>query len=207
MSGTLRTEIPEESFFSLLRRAVRGEDGVDYTAGSINRAVVLLAVPMVLEMAMESVFAVCDVFYVSRLGVDAVAAVVAGRQRTLLVARTGFGKSAVYFSATRMLRDRGWVGQDTEAVLGAEDISLAEMATTLTEVLGTPIRYERGSRDETKNTLIGYGFSDVVAQAFIDMDAAKENGLDLTVPRTPENTTPTTFRQFAEEVIAPAFAG
>ncbi len=38
----------------------------------------------------------------------AVAAVVAGRQRTLLVARTGFGKSAVYFSATRMLRDRGW---------------------------------------------------------------------------------------------------
>ncbi len=39
---------------------------------------------------------------------DAVAAVVAGRQRTLLVARTGFGKSAVYFSATRMLRDRGW---------------------------------------------------------------------------------------------------
>ena len=40
--------------------------------------------------------------------VAAVAAVVAGRQRTLLVARTGFGKSAVYFSATRMLRDRGW---------------------------------------------------------------------------------------------------
>ena len=39
---------------------------------------------------------------------DAVTAVVAGRQRTLLVARTGFGKSAVYFSATRMLRDRGW---------------------------------------------------------------------------------------------------
>ena len=40
--------------------------------------------------------------------VDAVTAVVAGRRRTLLVARTGFGKSAVYFSATRMLRDRGW---------------------------------------------------------------------------------------------------
>ena len=39
---------------------------------------------------------------------EAVAAMVAGRRRTLLVARTGFGKSAVYFSATRMLRDRGW---------------------------------------------------------------------------------------------------
>ncbi len=40
--------------------------------------------------------------------IAAVEAVVANRQRTLLVARTGFGKSAVYFSATRMLRDRGW---------------------------------------------------------------------------------------------------
>lgn len=39
---------------------------------------------------------------------EAVTAVVSGRQRTLLVARTGFGKSAVYFSSTRMLRDRGW---------------------------------------------------------------------------------------------------
>lgn len=39
---------------------------------------------------------------------DAVTAVVANQRRTLLVARTGFGKSAVYFSATRMLRDRGW---------------------------------------------------------------------------------------------------
>lgn len=109
--------------------------------------------------------------------------------------------------ADRLLRDRGWVGQDTVDLLGAADISLAEMAATLGEVLGAPIRHERGSRDEMKNTLIGYGFSDAAAQATIDMDAAKENGLDLVVPRTPENTTPTTFRRFAEEVIAPAFAG
>lgn len=40
--------------------------------------------------------------------IEAVTAVVANKQRTLLVARTGFGKSAVYFSSTRMLRDRGW---------------------------------------------------------------------------------------------------
>ena len=40
--------------------------------------------------------------------IEAVTAVVANRQRTLLVARTGFGKSAVYFSSTRMLRARGW---------------------------------------------------------------------------------------------------
>src|SRR5262249_43364463 len=47
----------------------------DYTEGPVGRAVVLLAIPMVLELALESVFAVVDVFFVSRLGAGAVATV------------------------------------------------------------------------------------------------------------------------------------
>jgi putative MATE family efflux protein len=54
--------------------AVRGT-GMDYTQGSLGRAVLLLSVPMMLEMALESVFAVLDVYFVSALGASAVATV------------------------------------------------------------------------------------------------------------------------------------
>ncbi|HTS03113.1 MAG TPA: MATE family efflux transporter [Thermoanaerobaculia bacterium] len=57
-----------------LREALRGGHG-DLTEGPVGRAVVLLAVPMVLEMALESVFAVVDVFWVGKLGASAVATV------------------------------------------------------------------------------------------------------------------------------------
>src|ERR687892_372664 len=66
---------PPTSWWSTLRDAVRGSHHADYTEIPLERAIVLLAVPMVLEMLMESVFAVADVFFVGRLGADAVATV------------------------------------------------------------------------------------------------------------------------------------
>ena len=57
-----------------IREAIRGSER-DYTEGSLNRAVALLAIPMVLEMAGESAFAVADAFFVARLGSEALAAV------------------------------------------------------------------------------------------------------------------------------------
>jgi putative MATE family efflux protein len=63
-----------QGFWSDVREALRGSEQ-DYTRGPIGRAIFLLAIPMVLEMAMESVFAVTDVFFVGRLGPDAVATV------------------------------------------------------------------------------------------------------------------------------------
>ena len=63
------------SFWTIVRESVRGEVHHDFTVGPIGRAVLLLAVPMVLEVVLESVFAVADIFWVSRLGPDAVASV------------------------------------------------------------------------------------------------------------------------------------
>jgi putative MATE family efflux protein len=60
--------------WATVKLALTGRE-VDFTAGPVGRAIVLLAIPMVLEMAMESVFALTDAFFVSRLGTDAVATV------------------------------------------------------------------------------------------------------------------------------------
>jgi uncharacterized protein YbjT (DUF2867 family) len=106
--------------------------------------------------------------------------------------------------ATRLLLDRTWTGQDSLGVLGPEDLSPDDMAAILTDVLGTPVRYERGSHEEDKQTFLKYGYSEGMAQGMIDMDIAKEHGLDNALQRTPENTTPTSFRQWAAEVLKPA---
>lgn len=106
--------------------------------------------------------------------------------------------------AARLLLDHTWVGQDTVPLLGGEDLSHDEVVAVLTDVLGHPVRYERGEREIAEKALVGHGMSEAVARALMDMDRAKEHGLDTAVPRTPQNTTPTTFRQWAREAFAEA---
>ncbi len=95
--------------------------------------------------------------------IAAVTAVVAERRRTLLVARTGFGKSAVYFSATRMLRDRGWgptivvsplLALMRDQVASAERLGLAAVTINSSNVDGWAEIEDRIGRDEIDLLLI-----------------------------------------------------
>lgn len=65
---------PRETIWHAVREALHGSRR-DYTQGPIGRSILILAIPMVLEMGMESVFVVCDVFFVAKLGADAIATV------------------------------------------------------------------------------------------------------------------------------------
>ena len=77
MSTSVHHHPPHQhpSIWVAIKDAILGDPHRDFTEGSIPRAITLLAIPMVLEMMMESLFAVVDVFWVAHLGSDAVATV------------------------------------------------------------------------------------------------------------------------------------
>lgn len=76
--------------FSDLKEAIAGTDQ-DFTEGRMGRAIFLLSIPMVLETLMESIFAVADIFFVSKLGADAVATVGITESLITLIYAIGFG--------------------------------------------------------------------------------------------------------------------
>jgi uncharacterized protein YbjT (DUF2867 family) len=107
-------------------------------------------------------------------------------------------------TAARLLLDDSWSGQGHVAVLGPEDLSFSDMAQIMSEVLGQPVRFQQIPAQALKDRLTGAGMSDAMAQGTVDMMVAKDQGLDNAEPRTPESTTPTSFRQWCEDVLKPA---
>lgn len=107
-------------------------------------------------------------------------------------------------AAARLLCDHSWSGQGSVAVLGPEDLSFNDMAQIMSDVLEKPVRFQQISLDALKVRLADQGMSAALIQGYIDMMAAKNAGLDNAEPRTPQSTTPTSFRQWCEEVLKPA---
>ena len=89
-STTPSAETVNNSFLSVVREAVRGSER-DFTNGSIGLAIFLLAVPMILEMSMESLFAIVDIFFVAKLGADSVAIVGLTESVMALIYAVAFG--------------------------------------------------------------------------------------------------------------------
>ncbi len=149
------------SFFQLIKQALKGGHQ-DFTKGSIRRAVILLAIPMMLEMSLESVFAVVDIFFVSHLGKHATStvgltesvitivyslAIGISMAATAMVARrigeknpeeaTKAGMQAILgaISVTIMFSIPGFIfADDILRIMGAEEEAI-KMGTTYTRVI------------------------------------------------------------------------
>jgi len=106
--------------------------------------------------------------------------------------------------ATGLLLDDSWNGTGSVPVLGPEDLSYDDVAAIMSEVLARPIRFQRIPGEDLRAGLLGRGMSEPMAEATLEMWQAKDAGLDNGEPRTPPATTPTTFRQWCEDVLRPA---
>jgi putative MATE family efflux protein len=112
---------------SLLRQSL-STNHQDYTTGSIRRAVVLLSVPMILEMCMESVFALVDIFFVGRIGKEAVAAVGLTESVLAIVYSVAMGLG---MAATAMVARRIGEKNETEASHSAAQAILICLGLTV----------------------------------------------------------------------------
>jgi len=123
------------AFFSLLKQAIRGDE-MDYTQGSIRKAVFMLAIPMMLEMCMESVFAVVDLYFVGHLEDSSHAIQVVGLTESVLtiVYSLAIGMS---MAATAVVARRvGEKNPDAAAHAGLQAIIVAVAITLVISIFG-----------------------------------------------------------------------
>jgi putative MATE family efflux protein len=109
--------------WSVFKQAMAGDSDINYTEGSIGRVTILLAIPMILEMAMESVFAIVDIFFVSGLGTEAVATVGLTEAMITLLYAVAIGLS---MGTTALIARR----------IGEEDPEAAAEAASQSVILG-----------------------------------------------------------------------
>jgi putative MATE family efflux protein len=164
---------PEPGLWNTIRESLAGSHHGSYTEGSIDRAIVLLAIPMVLELVLESVFAVVDVFFVSRVGPDAVATVgLTEAMMTMIYAvAMGLGMGATATVSRRM----GEKDLEGAAIAAVQAIALGLLVAVPVGVLGfsfaRPILLLMGATPDvlahSSFTAILFGFNGVILMLFL----------------------------------------
>src|SRR5688572_11953340 len=123
----------DNSFWPVIKESIRGTER-DFTEGPIGLAIFLLAVPMILEMSMESLFAIMDIFFVAKLGADAVAIVGLTGSVMALIYAVAFGL-AIGATAT-VARRTGEKDLEGAATSAAHVIYLGVIVSLLISVIG-----------------------------------------------------------------------
>jgi len=116
-----------------IRQSLNGEQQ-DYTQGSIPRAVFLLAIPMILELSLESVFAVVDMFFVSKLGQNAIATVGLTESVITILYSIAIGLSTA--ASAIVARRTGEKNPGEAAHAGAQSLLVALIATVVISIAG-----------------------------------------------------------------------
>ena len=120
-------------FFSLFKQAIRGGEH-DYTKGSIREAIVLLAIPMILELVLESVFAVVDLYFVGKLGSAAIQVVGLTESVVMIIYTVAIGLST---AATAIVARRtGEKKSESASRAGAQAILLSIFSALILSILG-----------------------------------------------------------------------
>jgi putative MATE family efflux protein len=122
-----------ERVFTVIRQSLNGEE-IDYTIGSIRRAVFLLAIPMILELSLESVFALVDMFFVGKLGQDAIATVGLTESFVTIIYSIAIGLST---GATAIVARRiGEKNPEAAAHAGVQSLLVALIITVILSIAG-----------------------------------------------------------------------
>jgi putative MATE family efflux protein len=131
--NTISTPNTIQKIWAAIKLSLNGEQQ-DYTQGSISKAVFLLAIPMILELGFESVFAVVDMFFVSKLGQNAIATVGLTESVITIVYSVAIGLST---AATAIVARRiGEKNPEDAAHAGAQALTVALIVTIITSIAG-----------------------------------------------------------------------
>ena len=160
-------------YWNVIKQSLDGKE-MDYTQGSIPKAVVLLAIPMILELSLESVFAVVDMFFVSKLGENAIATVGLTESVITIIYSVAIGLST---AATAIVARRvGEKNPEAAAHAGAQALVVSLFITIILSIAGAVYAgeilsmmgaHEDVVRDGTIFTRIMFASSGVIMLLFL----------------------------------------